>query len=141
MRKILVPVDGSENANRALAFAVAAAKENPAISLLIVNVQFPIRAGLVHELIGNDLIDKFYADEGNKILEPAGGFARKNSVNFTVKVAVGVTSETVADCVRQENCDHVVMGTRGVDAMKNVILGSVAYQVIHLVDVPVTVVR
>jgi nucleotide-binding universal stress UspA family protein len=37
--------------------------------------------------------------------------------------------------------DEVVMGTRGMGALGTLLLGSVAYRVVHLVHVPVTLVK
>jgi nucleotide-binding universal stress UspA family protein len=141
MHKILVPIDGSENANRALSFAIAMAKEQPAVELLIVNVQLPVGTGLVHQLAGASIMDRYYSSEASKILEPAREIARASGVKFSLQSAVGPIGETIADFTKQEDCDHVVMGTRGMGAIKNLVLGSAAYQVIHLTDIPVTVIK
>jgi nucleotide-binding universal stress UspA family protein len=47
----------------------------------------------------------------------------------------------IAEVGRQENCDAIVMGTRGMGAVSGLVLGSVATKVIHLADVPVTLVK
>jgi nucleotide-binding universal stress UspA family protein len=44
------------------------------------------------------------------------------------------------------NCDQVIMGTRGlgssgIAAISGLLLGSIATKVLHLVDVPVTLVK
>jgi len=141
MRKILVPVDGSENATRALKFAIHLATENPSVELFILNIQLPIQSGLVHQFISNELIEKYHASEGGKILEPARELAKAGGVKVTSKIAVGPIGETIADYVAREKCDHVVMGTRGMGGLVNLAIGSVASKVIHIVDVPVTVIK
>ncbi|HEY8025928.1 MAG TPA: universal stress protein [Burkholderiaceae bacterium] len=141
MNKILVPVDGSEYATRALKFAIQLAIENPSIELFILNVQLPIQSGLVHQFISNELIEKYHASEGGIILEPARELAKASGAKVTSTIAVGPIGETVADYVIREKCDHIVMGTRGMGGLVNLVIGSVASKVIHIVDVPVTVVK
>jgi nucleotide-binding universal stress UspA family protein len=36
---------------------------------------------------------------------------------------------------------HIVMGTRGLGGVRGLLLGSVATQLLHLTDVPVTLVK
>lgn len=141
MQKILVPLDGSDNSARALRFAVAQAQENPAIELFLVTVVLPIESAMVREFISQDLINKHYNEDGMKILAPAEGLASEAGVRFTAKTLAGSPAQTIADCVRNEHCDHVVMGTRGLGNLGNFVLGSITSKVIHLVDVPVTVVK
>jgi nucleotide-binding universal stress UspA family protein len=38
-------------------------------------------------------------------------------------------------------CDGIVMGTRGMSAVGNLVMGSVATKVIHLTKLPVTLVK
>ena len=39
------------------------------------------------------------------------------------------------------NCDGIVMGTRGMGAIGNLVMGSVATKVVHLTKLPVTLVK
>lgn len=141
MRKVLVPVDGSENSERALKLAIAFSKENPSIELFILNVQLPIDSGLIRDFISEDKISSFIADEGARLLAPARFLLDTAGTRYTSAVATGSVGETIADYVEQTHCDHVIMGTRGMGALKSLVVGSTATRVIHLVDVPVTVVK
>lgn len=42
---------------------------------------------------------------------------------------------------KSEGVDVIVMGTRGMGALGNLALGSTATKVVHLADVPVTLVK
>ncbi len=61
--KILIPVDGTESANRAVDYVVAAQrwlKETPRILLL--NVQWKIASGNVKLFINQQTIDDYYRE-------------------------------------------------------------------------------
>jgi nucleotide-binding universal stress UspA family protein len=47
----------------------------------------------------------------------------------------------IASYVDSRHCDMVVMGTRGLSPVGGLVLGSVTSRVIHLVKVPVTLVK
>ena len=141
MQKILVPVDGSENSERAIKLAIAFGKENPSIELFVLNVQLPIESGLVRDFISEEKINAFIADEGARLLASARFLLDGAGARYTSAVATGPAAETIADYVKRMHCDHVVMGTRGMGALKSLVVGSTAIRVIHLVDVPVTVVK
>ncbi|HEY8025441.1 MAG TPA: universal stress protein [Burkholderiaceae bacterium] len=141
MRKILVPLDGSDNSRRALLFAIGLAQDNPLIELLLLNVQPSIESALVREFISTELINKHYYEQGMKILAPAETLASEAGVRFAAKTMAGAPAHIIADCVKQEDCDHIVMGTRGMGTLESIVLGSVASKTIHLAAVPVTVVK
>jgi nucleotide-binding universal stress UspA family protein len=58
-----------------------------------------------------------------------------------MSVGVGHAGETIAEYVRQQHCNAVIMGTRGLGSTRGLVLGSVATKVVHLVNVPVTLVK
>ena len=39
------------------------------------------------------------------------------------------------------NCDAIIMGTRGMGALGNLVMGSIATKVVHLTRLPVTLVK
>ena len=47
----------------------------------------------------------------------------------------------VAHFVKDIGCDQVVMGTRGMGSVANLVLGSGANKVLQMVDVPVLLVK
>jgi nucleotide-binding universal stress UspA family protein len=47
----------------------------------------------------------------------------------------------IADYARDEGCALIVMGTRGLGSIANMLLGSVATKVIHLAEVPVLLIK
>jgi nucleotide-binding universal stress UspA family protein len=53
----------------------------------------------------------------------------------------GQVAKTIADVAREEGVGQIVMGTRGLGGVQGLLLGSVATQVIHLAEVPVTLIK
>lgn len=88
-----------------------------------------------------DLIDEYYLEESIKALRPAQDKLDQAGVKYTVAHQVGNAAEVIARYVKSHGCDQVVMGTRGLGSMHSMVLGSVATKVLHLVDVPVTLVK
>lgn len=141
MKTILVPVDGSQHAIRALETALSMAKEKEETTLHVINVQAPIVSGNVTQFISARNLAAFYEDEGRKALEPVKPLLDQAGATFTDQVVVGPIAETIVDYARKHGCDHIVMGTRGLGRIGGLLLGSTTIKVISLASVPVTLVK
>ena len=51
------------------------------------------------------------------------------------------SAETIDRIARETMADQIVMGTRGLGRLRGLLLGSVATPVVHLADIPVTLVK
>jgi nucleotide-binding universal stress UspA family protein len=58
-----------------------------------------------------------------------------------VRYERGEPAATIDQIGREESIDHIVMGTRGLGSIRGLLVGSVATRVLHLVEVPVTLVK
>lgn len=142
MRKVLVPIDGSENALRALKYAIAqrdVCRDPP--HLVLVNVQAPIVSGAVKMFLAREQLNDFYGEQGEAALAPARDVAAASGLALEHHILVGDPAETIAKVAREQACDLIVMGTRGLGTVTGVLLGSVATKVIHLSDRPVLLVK
>ncbi|CAB3705091.1 MULTISPECIES: universal stress protein [Achromobacter] len=142
MLNILVPVDGSDNANRAVLYARQLAQGAPAARIHLLNVQTPTqgRAG-VSRLITQDMIDEFYAREGQEATDEARQLLDTTGTDYTSHIEFGHAATEIAGYARDQGCARIVMGTRGHGNLVNILIGSVANQVLQLSDVPVTLVK
>ena len=137
--KILLPVDGSETSARAVQFVLKQAlnsKQAPEMHLL--NVQHPL-PGTIKGVA--DQAKQYHHDEGIKALTHARKLLDDAKVAYKYHIGVGEMGEVVAHFVKDLKCDQVVMGTRGMSSVANMVLGSGATNVLHLVDVPVLLVK
>ena len=137
MKNILVPVDGSEGADRAIEKAVMLAKLcNAKVNFLYVaNInQLAINAVL------SDAILDSVTKAGNVILERAMEMVpegvEKESFSDTGSPAV-----VVLDFAESNNIDLIVMGSRGLGLLKGVFIGSVSQKVIEESKIPVMVIK
>ena len=139
--RILVALDGSPAAQRALRVGLVLARRMRG-KLELLNVQPPMPIyGMVRAYLDANQYAKACADLAQKALDPAVRAARRAGVAHRTHIMYGEPAKTVADGARKLKCGAIVMGTRGQGAVGNLVLGSVATKVIHLSQVPVTLVK
>lgn len=136
--KILNPVDGSDHSVNATKYAIELARQfNSKIILLHCHSRFPVVLSepyfqqAINEIMktSEELVNPFEV-----LLEGAG-------VDFEVRILEGLPGSTIAEVVRTETIDLVVMGSRGVSDFEGLFLGSVAHQVLHKSDCPVFIAK
>jgi nucleotide-binding universal stress UspA family protein len=142
MLKVLVPVDGSECAGRAVDFLVKHAgwyKDGVEIHLLTVHL--PIPSGPALAAIGKDKVNQYYRDEGLETLKPARARLDAAKLAYDHHIGVGEPAEVIAQYAKEKGVDQVVMGTHGRGQVGAAFLGSVATKVIQRTPVPVLLVK
>lgn len=139
--KLLIPVDGSENSTRAVQQAIRLAKTGAVAGVDLLHVQPPLL--YVELLIGpqQKLIDQWSNKQGRAATVTASTSLAEAGVAFELHVDSGDIADTIVAHAAVHNCDLIVMGTRGMGAIGNLVLGSVATKVIHLAQIPVILVK
>ena len=140
MNAILVPVDGSQPALNALKAALAASRQTGA-ALYIITVQAPVFTGNVKRFVAEDVLDDYYHDAGDAALKDARQLLRSEGVEVTTEIMVGPVAETIVNHAKTKGCDLIIMGTRGMGAVSNLVMGSTAVKVVSLADIPVMLVK
>lgn len=143
MHKLLVPVDNSPCAMRALAHAIRLATEHGPMPLHIVHAhEEPDVAGKVQIYMTEEKASELLRRNSEQVLGPAIAAAQAAGVPFTTEILTGAdVAMAISDCADRRGCDGIVMGTRGMGAIANLMMGSIATKVIHLATVPVTLVK
>lgn len=136
---ILVPVDGSENSDRAVRYALEILKSGGG-KLHLLNVQPPVGGG-VSTFVRKADIDSYHRDEGEKALASALKIAADADMPAEKHISVGQPGELAAEFAKRVGAVMIVMGTRGHTGIAGVLLGSVAQDVIARADVPVCLVK
>ncbi len=139
MLKVLVAVDGSAPSDKAVAHAIRLAGEVAAISFLVVNVQPEpeFRSLALHR---EEMLEEL-REAGETVLAGARASFAEAGVTITERREIGDPAEVIAEIITAEEIDLVVMGTMGLGSIAGLVFGSVAMRVIHLVDVPLTLVK
>ncbi|WP_194724518.1 universal stress protein [Noviherbaspirillum malthae] len=141
MFKILLAVDGSENAMRAVQHAIrraSSAKDQYQVEL--VNVQHPLH-GSVAGFINVEQVKQYHHEEGMKVLAGAADALKAAGVPFAQHLFVGQPAEVIARFAAEQKCDEIMVGTRGLSALGGLLVGSVASRIIHLANAPVVLVK
>jgi len=140
--RILLPVDGSDNALRAVRHVIDQRScYRVPIELHLLNVQTPIASGLVKSYISKRQLDDYYREEGLSSLEHAQAELDAAKVPHHDHVGVGEIAATILDYVRDKNCDLVIIGTHGRGGFQAALLGSVATRVLQQANCPVLLVK
>ena len=138
IKKIVVPVDGSDQATRAAEVAVELAGLAGA-QILLVHCHRPFPA-----ILGEPYFQKAVSRillKSDELLEPYRRMLKAGNVEFEDRVLEGPPGNSICEVAEIEKCDMIVMGSRGHTDLKGLILGSVAHRVLHAAPCPVLVVR
>lgn len=142
MPKILVAVDGSDNSDRVIDFLIKKSGwYGESLEVQLLNVQMPIAGVNVKMFISNDSLNEYYRDEGTAALKRAREKLDSARVPYAHHIGVGDPAEVIVDYAKSKGCEQILMGSRGLGSVSSLVLGSVATKVLHLTNVPVTLVR
>lgn len=139
--KILLPVDGSEHSVRAARHVVNSVRGCSHYEILLLNVQEPIDAPEIRSHMPASEIEAMQETRGGDALAPARAVLEKAGLDFTPTVLIGPIAETIAQFAADQGCEKIVMGTRGLGAVAGVLMGSVTTRLLHLTNLPVTLVK
>ncbi|MFC7176262.1 universal stress protein [Halosegnis marinus] len=146
---LLVPVDGSEEAEAALEYAL---ERFPGEELTVVAVVDPADAAVADSMAApyESPVDapgvgaEWLADAEESARERvalAGERAEETGFTAETVVRVGRPGHAIVEYATDNDIDHIVMGSHGRSGLSRVLLGSVAETVMRRADCPVTVVR
>jgi len=140
IRKILFPIDFTENSSKVLPYVLSMAEKYKALIYLLHVVEEDL-----HLLSLRPYIpvygDKKDLQDAEKAME---GFCEKNMQgcpNFHKKILFGDPALTILKTIESESIDMVIMGSHGHKGLKDIIFGSVAENVMKKSPVPVLVVN
>ena len=143
MKKVLLPVDGSECALRAVALVIAkrahyASPED--LEIHLVNVQPPLSHDITR-FASREQIADFHREESEKLMHGACQQLAAANVPYTCHALVGAVAEAIVELADALHCDQIVMGTHGRGAFKELLMGSITIKVLHLSSIPVLLVK
>lgn len=138
--KILLAVDGSTYTKKMLAYLAAHELFSPKNEYTAFTAQLvlPTQA---RAALGKELVTKYYEDEGLRVMAPVTKFLARHGVTAKCLWKTGKPGELIAKMADDGKFDLVVMGSHGHGALMNLVVGSVATEVLAGCKVPVLVVR
>jgi nucleotide-binding universal stress UspA family protein len=139
-KKILIPTDGSETAEKAVEHGIKLARALGCEVIGLYVIDISAFAGVPTETIWGSM-RKLLEEEGNKALATVERIAKENDVKFSVSIKEGIPSEDIIKVSEEENIDLIIMGTAGRAGLNRFLLGSVAEKVVRSAQCPVMVIH
>lgn len=136
--KILLAVDGSEHSYKVLDKAIEYAKLLDAqIVFVYCHEKFP-------EILGEPYRNKEIAKiltETENIVAPFLERLKAENLPVEERLMEEPAAKIITDIATIENCDMIIMGSRGVSNLTSLIVGSVTHRVLQTAPCSVLVVR
>jgi len=138
--KILLAVDGSPYTKKMLAYLATHElfKNDNEYTVFTAQPALPPRA---RAAVGKDIVEKYYEDESEKVLAPVTKFLLRHKIDAKSSWKTGPAGESIAKFADSGKFDLLIMGSHGHSALVNLVMGSVATQVLAHCKVPVLLVR
>ena len=137
--RLLVAVDGSDNALLAVHHAMALCRHGLRAEVVVLQVQEEA-SFLQLATQDPDAIAQAAVEAGEHLMAPAIGLLTQAGIDWTQEVAVGEPAPTIVDMAERLQCDQIIMGARGVSGLA-AWMGSVSQSVLKQSHVPVTIVK
>lgn len=135
---ILLAADGSKN-------AIRAAKEAAYIASLIpdaeVEILFVVDLSKVKEEVLHSQNHEEIEMKRKQKLMPVQQELTEKNVNYRVTFVNGDPGPTIVDYANKNSVDLLIIGSRGLNALQEFVLGSVSHKVVKRAHCPVMIVK
>ncbi|MFD2616462.1 universal stress protein [Terrilactibacillus laevilacticus] len=132
--KILLAVDGSENAKRAAKHAIQMASLNSNASVKIIHV-------IDLSKVKSEVLNPDLKEEREKRLKEVESAFKKAHVSYDIKIEHGEPGPTIVTYANSRQFDLVIVGSRGLNSLQEMVLGSVSHKVAKRVKCPVLIIK
>lgn len=134
---IVLAADGSDNALRAAKHAVALAKFGDVKVEIVYVADFKKAKYEVLHAESNEALDY----ERRQKVRPVEDLLVAENISYDVKILHGEPGPTIVEYVNAHPVDLVIIGSRGLNSLQEMVLGSVSHKVVKRVKAPVLVVK
>ena len=137
IKKILVPLDGSQNSMRGLNEAIYFARQCHATitGLYVIPLSKPETNSQI------SYIEKHLLVNASKFMSKAKKRAAQNGIDFSDELIYGDEGEKIINYANSKKFDIIVIGSRGMSSIKETFLGSTSNYVLHKSKIPVLIVK
>lgn len=138
---VVVPLDGSEMAEQAIPIAQALAERNnaPMVLISVVEIAMEFDTWLDASMVTLEDELKDWVDDRREYLDEVA--ARTGHSNVMTEIRAGTPSKEIAAYADEVDDPVLVMASHGRGGIEQVVVGSVAFRIIHDVRYPVLVTR
>ncbi|MDO8304775.1 universal stress protein [Herminiimonas sp.] len=140
MLNILIPVDGSRTALRAVEYVIQyRALHDEVINVNLTNIQ-PRMSRYLTRFVPSGNVRMFQQERAEKAVEAAVDLLSRAGVEHSVHMDKGDAAEAIVACAEKTKSQKIVIGTTRKNALARFFQGSVVNKVMALTDLPVEVV-
>ncbi|MFC7394363.1 universal stress protein [Scopulibacillus cellulosilyticus] len=142
MNKLLVPIDGSEAAGRALQTAISLCKQREEeCHITLVHVISPESYPNVGAAGISINVDEAFKQEGEELLRHTIEEIDNKGIKIDAVLLEGTPEKAICEYADKNKYEIIVMGNRGRGAIKEFFLGSVSKKVLDDAICPVLIVK
>ena len=136
MKRLLVPVDASQNAAFAVRHVVNEFLKDSAMEVHLLNVQQPFSRH-VAQFASRKNRDAWHREEAEKALAPARQLLEQHGVPHTANYKLGERAKVIVDEAKRLRCSQIVMGTARKNSITRMLQDSTTNRVLEMTTVPV----
>lgn len=142
MKKILVPVDGSLSSKKALEKAKEVAKAFGS-QIVLINVLAVFPSAHPYSLSEGLQLNLLLESRSNskRILEEAKEYFKDMEDKVETLLLEGTVAEEIIRYAKDNDIDLVIMGSKGMGGLQNIMIGSVTRKVAIQVNKPILIVK
>ncbi len=140
VKKILIPIDGSDYSIRAAEYGISVAKMLDA-EIMVVYVMDQIVLDQISKATDREDVERDLKKDGQQYINYVLSEAQKEGIKAASLLAKGRPFEQIVHLAKGLNMDLIVMGTYGLRGAERILIGSVAERVIEYSPCPVLVVK
>lgn len=144
MKRVLIPVDGSACAIRAVQLVIGKRRlyaQPGDLEVHLVNVQPVLHVDESRFAIPREQLDDYQTHECQREMSEACQLLDAAGVAHVCHCKLGRPAEEITRLAAALDCDQIVMGTHGRNALEGLVIGSTTHKVIHLATVPLLLVK
>jgi nucleotide-binding universal stress UspA family protein len=138
-KQIILACDGSEHALRAAEHATHIANFNEETNVEVVYV-VDNRTAKSDIIQGQTDLETISASRKDKLKE-IEGLLKKENISYTITILHGDPGDTIVQYVNTGDIDLVIAGSRGLNTLQEMVLGSVSHKIAKRVKCPVMIVK
>lgn len=140
--KLLVATDGSDNALRSVAYAAdLLEKMTDGGSITLITVQDDAALQRARRFVGKQTVDEYLHELAEADIAGARELLDRAGVEYATILRIGQPAHQIVAAGEAEQFDMIVLGSKGRSTLKDLVVGSIARQIIELAKIPVLLVR
>jgi YjbE family integral membrane protein len=139
MQRILLPVDGSRNAEFAVRHVIAEFLKDSAMEVHLLNVQPPFSRHIAQFASARNR-ESWHREQAEKALAPARALLEQHGVPHTATYKLGARAQVIVDEARRLRCQRIMMSTARKNSLTRMLQDSTTNSVLERTSVPVELV-